>query len=212
MKDFPAFTTDNGVGSLILREVPYKKEAYLVVGDASSLLDFLKECGEFARAVGAEHFFVSGKGDFSELPFYTEVVRMVGSFPEKYYPACCLFPVTAQTEKLWREYYNCHMKDIPTSCYLTEEQMHKMAESGECYFIHENKKLIGLGSFCDNEIQSLISLVPGKGTEVLYTLADVINEETVTLTVASENKRAMSFYRKLGFLQTEVIASWYQFY
>ena len=29
MKDIPAFTTENGIASLILREIPYREEAYI---------------------------------------------------------------------------------------------------------------------------------------------------------------------------------------
>ena len=34
MKDFPVFTTENGVASLILKEIPYRGEAYIHLRDS----------------------------------------------------------------------------------------------------------------------------------------------------------------------------------
>ena len=31
MKDFPMFTTEYGIASLVLKEIPYKKEAYIML-------------------------------------------------------------------------------------------------------------------------------------------------------------------------------------
>ena len=36
MKDFPLFTTENGVASLILKEIPYRSEAYIILRDTQS--------------------------------------------------------------------------------------------------------------------------------------------------------------------------------
>ena len=47
MKDFPVFTTEYGVSSLILREVPYRQEAYIHIQDVQpdSLSEHLKDLG-----------------------------------------------------------------------------------------------------------------------------------------------------------------------
>ena len=34
MKDFPFFTTEYGVASLVLKEIPYKEESYIILRDA----------------------------------------------------------------------------------------------------------------------------------------------------------------------------------
>ena len=46
MRDFPLFTTENGIGSITLKEVPYKGIAYIKI--QSSLtpeLFFTRVCG-----------------------------------------------------------------------------------------------------------------------------------------------------------------------
>ena len=40
MRDFPMFTTENGVGSLVLREIPYRGVAYVTIRDASAPIAF----------------------------------------------------------------------------------------------------------------------------------------------------------------------------
>ena len=56
MKDFPVFTTDYGVSSLILREIPYRREAYIHIQDVQpdQLAEHLRECVSFCRMAGAE--------------------------------------------------------------------------------------------------------------------------------------------------------------
>ena len=54
MKDFPVFTTENGVASLILKEVPYRGEAYIHLRDSQDPKALLEECVSFCAACGAE--------------------------------------------------------------------------------------------------------------------------------------------------------------
>ena len=60
MRDIPVFDTENGVGSLALREIPYRAEAYITVGAVSDGEAFLKEAAEFCTAVGAEKIYATG--------------------------------------------------------------------------------------------------------------------------------------------------------
>ena len=56
MKDFPCFATDDGVASLILKEIPYRQEAYIRFQDVQPgrFAPFLQECVSFCRMAGAE--------------------------------------------------------------------------------------------------------------------------------------------------------------
>ena len=49
MRDLPMFTTENGVGSLVLKEIPYNGTAYITIHSSSFPTDFLKECADFCR-------------------------------------------------------------------------------------------------------------------------------------------------------------------
>ena len=54
MRNIPVFTTEFGVGSLILREIPYRQEAYIRIQDTGQPEIFLKECVDFCKTAGAE--------------------------------------------------------------------------------------------------------------------------------------------------------------
>ena len=62
MKDFPFFTTEYGVASLVLKEIPYKGEAYITLRDAQpgQEAELLAECVSFCRMAGAEKILAAG--------------------------------------------------------------------------------------------------------------------------------------------------------
>ena len=70
MRDFPIFTTDYGVSSLILREIPYRQEAYIHIQDVQpdGFADHLKECVSFCRMAGAERIFARGHEMLADYP------------------------------------------------------------------------------------------------------------------------------------------------
>ena len=69
MKDIPLFTTDFGVASLILKEIPYKFVAYIRVLNAQPgmIQNLMEECAAFCRAAGADCAFAA---DSAELEIY----------------------------------------------------------------------------------------------------------------------------------------------
>ena len=55
MKDIPVFSCPDGIATLILREVPFRGEGYILVrGVFGTLEGLLAECAGFCRAAGAE--------------------------------------------------------------------------------------------------------------------------------------------------------------
>ena len=78
MKDIPVFTTDSGVSSLILKEIPYKQLAFIHVQDVQSgqLKTHLEECISFCRMVGAEKILAKGHEKLENYPLESVVVEM----------------------------------------------------------------------------------------------------------------------------------------
>ena len=70
MKDFPCFATDDGVASLILKEIPYRQEAYIRFQDVQPgrFAPFLQECVSFCRMAGAEKIYAQGHEELSQYP------------------------------------------------------------------------------------------------------------------------------------------------
>ena len=80
MKDFPCFATDDGVASLILKEIPYRKEAYIRFQDVQPgrFAPFLQECVSFCRMAGAEKIYAQGHEELSQYPLHAAVYEMRG--------------------------------------------------------------------------------------------------------------------------------------
>ena len=76
MKDIPVFSCPDGIATLILREVLFRGESYILVrGVYGPLEGLLAECAGFCRAAGAERLFAAGEADFSGYP---AAIRILG--------------------------------------------------------------------------------------------------------------------------------------
>ena len=60
MKNIPMFTTENGVASLILQEIPYRREAYVHIRSTAAPEAFFRECVDFCKMAGAEKIYLTG--------------------------------------------------------------------------------------------------------------------------------------------------------
>ena len=76
MKDLPLFPCADGMASLVLSEIPYKREAYILVRSVYGSLDgLLRDCAAFCRSAGAEQVYAGGEQDFSAYPVYAHLVE-----------------------------------------------------------------------------------------------------------------------------------------
>ena len=212
MRDFPIFTTEYGVSSLTLKEIPYKKQAFIHIRDVQE--DFFKEnlaeCVSFCRMCGAEAIFAAGHEKLEEYPLYTEVLEMRGvarSDPEK---LRCLFPVTENTLKRWQEIYNEKMKNVDNAAYMSDKAAGELLKGGGAYFVHRDGKLLGIGSVQDDRIDCVASVEKGCGETVMLALIHALMCDRVVLEVASTNLRAIRLYERMGFIKTAEISSWYK--
>lgn len=211
MRDFQNFTTQYGVASLILHEIPYRKTAYIqllrILDDC--LWAHLEECADFCRAAGAERVFVSDFPGLDGLTPHSEIYRMVGEAAPDYAYAASLFPVTQSTVSQWREIYNQRMNLVDHARTIERRDDPQLIQSSGAYFVHRDGTLLGIGWLEDNTLLAVAAVVPGEGKTVMNTLMSLREGERLTLEVASTNARAISLYEKLGFCKTEVVRKWY---
>lgn len=210
MRDIPVFTTENGVASLILKQVPYKKEAYIELHSTCEPMALLEECVSFCRAVDAEKIYATGDPALEVYPLHTEVWQMQclrDSLPST---DAALFPVQQTTLEQWRGIYNTRMADVPNAAVMTMEDAARMLSTGSCYFVHRDGNLLGIGKAAGDRIEVVISVLPGAGKDVLLALCNALSGDVATLQVASENHRAVQLYEKTGFLKTQQKACWYK--
>ncbi len=212
MKDIPIFTTDYGVASLALKEIPYKQQAFIQVQDVQPghLEDVLKECVDFCRAAGAESVFASGDEDLQNYPLHTIIYEMTLSSLTPDLPEACLWPVTEETVEQWRCIYNDKMKAVDNAATLSWFDEKKILASGGSYFVHKDGTLLGIGWIEDGSIKAVASSVPGKGKAVLEALMSACGSDRYQLEVASTNQKAIRLYESMGFLKTAELSRWYR--
>ena len=209
MKDIPVFTCKSGAASLILREIPYRAEAFIRIQDSLEPEKLLKECVSFCRMCGAERIYASGHPWLEALPFHCAVVEMRGQAtpdPEK---TGFLWPVTRETAPEFRKLYNARMAGVDNAGTL-EAKDEDWLSSGPAYFVHDGGKLLGIGILEDNCIRAIASAIPGMGDRTLHTLFTLCPGEMLRLEVASTNTRAIKLYEKAGFLKTGELSRWYR--
>lgn len=209
MRDIPLFTTEYGVSSLVLKEIPYKGQAYIHIRDVQEegFSDHLKECVSFCRMAGAEEVFAAGHDSLERYPLYTAVWEMRGNSSLDATEA--LFPVTEATVSQWRKIYNERMRSVDNSGTLEARDEQRILNSGT-YFVHREGTLLGIGWMEDNKLLAIAAVEPGAGETVARSLFSLATEECILLEVASTNHRAIRLYEKLGFVKTREISRWYR--
>ena len=211
MKDFPLFTTEYGVASLILKEVPYRGVAFIHIRQAQAgrFEEHLKECVSFCRMVGAERILAKGHEDLVQYPLHSIVYSM--SMPLiRQEPEACLWPVTEETVTKWREVYNNGMRGIDNHATMTARDEQKIIQSGGAYFVHRDGTILGIGWMEGNELLALVSVIPGMGETVARTLFTAAQTDRITLEVVSTNQRAIRLYERMGFVKTGEVSRWYR--
>lgn len=211
MKDIPMFTTEHGVASLFLKEIPYRGIAYIRVQDVQPgcLAQLIRECGEFCRAAGAERVYATGHPELEAYTLHCVVERMTLSREQMCAPTAQLWPVTEATVSQWREYYNEAMKHIDLAATQTGQDEKEICQSGGAYFVHDGKDALGIGWVWEDCLLAVAAVQPGQGRRVCETLMALIDGTQVWLEVASTNERAKRLYHKLGFIKTGEITRWY---
>lgn len=209
MKDFPVFTTENGVASLILKEIPYRGEAYIHLRDSQNPKTLLEECVSFCAACGAEKIYASGSPALEQYPLHTAVLEMRGipNVQEKLIES--LFPVTEATVSRWRALYNEAMARVDNAGTLESRDEGQLLEGG-AYFVHHQGKLLGIGYLREDCIEAIAAAFPGAGKRVLHSLASVCPGVPLRLEVAGTNERAIALYEKIGFLKVKELSRWYR--
>ncbi len=210
MRDFPIFTTEYGVSSLTLKEIPYKKEAYIRIRDVSE--DFfgehLSECVSFCRMAGADCIFAAGNGNLENYPLHSSVLEMRGTAwvdPEK---LACLFPVTEATAARWRSIYNERMRAVDNAQTLEARDEAQIAQSG-AYFIHRDGQLLGIGWLEDTKLLAAASVKKGAGETVMHTLMSLVEGAQIQLELASTDVNASRLDQKLACRASAELTRWY---
>lgn len=212
MQNIPIFTTQNGVASLILREIPYTQIAYIKIESTQAPQAFLEECLSFCKSVGAEKVFASGHDICTHYTFHTAIWKMRQEKENLPDTEACLIPVTQKTINRWLEIYNEKMRNVANSSYMNFIDGKKLLKNGNGYFIHKDGLLLGIGIVSGDKIEAVAAVQHGAGREVVLALNHAIFGEQIILEVASTNERAVKLYESLGFIKTNELSRWYKIF
>lgn len=210
MKDFPVFPTAHGAASLILKEIPYRQEAYIRLQDTQEPELLLQECVSFCTACGAEKIYAAGHDMLERYPLHTAVWQMSGELFLREEEIPSMFPVTEQTVSKWRELYNQKMQSVGNASTLEARDEARILESGGAYFIHDSGELLGIGWLEGDRLSAIAAMKPGAGELVCKAMQSLIPQQQITLEVASTNEKAIRLYERLGFLKTAELSRWYR--
>lgn len=210
MKDFPVFPTAHGAASLILREIPYRREAYIRIQSALEPELLLEECVSFCAACGGEKVYAAGHRLLERYPFHAAVYEMRGQLSLTGEEVPAMAPVTGQTVGRWRELYNQKMKGVDNASTLEARDEARILASGGAYFIHEEGVPLGIGWLEGSRLSALASCRPGAGELVCRAMQSLIPRQQMILEVASTNERAIRLYERLGFVKTAECSRWYR--
>ncbi len=211
MRDIPMFPTEYGIASLMLKEVPYKAEAYIRIRDVQPGAErkLLEESAAFCRAAGAERIYAADVEE-SGYPLYAAILKMSGTSIVEKDKVENLFPVTEKTAKDWRGIWNERSRHVDCAATLDSSDEKDILGSNGAYFIHHQGELLGIGWVKDRELLAVAAVKAGAGERVMHTLLSLMEGESIALEVASTNLRAIRFYEKLGFVPVAEGTKWYR--
>lgn len=209
MKDIPVFTTENGVASLTLREIPYRGIAYIKIQSSLEPDALVEECAEFCAACGAGKIVATGHPALEKYPFRNAVIQRRRSLDGLPDTDAALFPVQERSLKKWLEIYNTGMRNVANAAWMTEKDGIEMLQKGDGYFVHRGDTLLGIGRASGGKIGAIVAVQKGAGADVVLALCHALTADTAMLEVASNNERAVRLYDRLGFMPTAELSRWY---
>lgn len=200
MRDIPLFTVTDGMATLILHEIPFRKEAFVWIRTVfGSVEGLVKECAGFCRAAGAERVYFSGEMNPEAYPVHARLIYR--SVPKSSLPHTEAVALPTAEDDRWLEQYRRAFLQVPAA------QSTPSAE--DRYDIFLDGMLIGIGQIQGGMLMSIASLEKGRGKDCLCALAAHGQGDRIRLVCAEENTPAMKLYDKLGFTKEEVKEVWY---
>lgn len=210
MKDLPIFSTEHGVASLALKQIPFNGSAYITLQDSLQPQELLRECCDFCIAVGAESIYATGHSCLEEFQLHTAILLMRCLREKLTDTDAVLVPVRPATLAQFRRIYNDAMKTVANASYMAAKDAEQIRVKGSGYFVYREKMLVGIGVAYGKRIDAVIAMIPGCGQDTLLTLNRALSGPYAEVEVASSNTRAMRLYDKLGFQTVRELSRWYK--
>ncbi len=205
MKNIPLFTSEYGVATLILEEIPTKGAGFVLVRSTDNLAGLLADGAKFCRMCGAGVVYGTGEGDFSGYPLAYGLLEFSAIKHQLPKPdgKVKLVAVDDSSGALFLQMYDqifAGQVGIGTP----------KLEEGTGYLAYAGEKLVGIGQISPGRLEVIGSLKKGMGFSIAIALLSKISEEIITLQVCSLNETAIKLYEKLGFTEKGKMGDYYQ--
>lgn len=217
MNNIPLFLAQGGTATLILREIPISGKAYILLRTVQPgcLHQLLEECRDFCLQWGAKHCFAAREGEALPLPHAYDILKMTVRkelLPPS--PGMELLPLCPENEKDYVRIYNrCFLHVSHAGSYDRKQIQRIYAQNQQAFLAADHcGTIFGLGELHGNEL-SAVCVLPehrGKGMPLTLELLSRCPGPELSLTVASDNEKALRLYEKLGFTISETESSWFE--
>ena len=216
MKNIPVFTGQFGLASLIFREVPWCGRAYIIVRSVwnGKTAEFLEECRQFCRVVGAEEIYASW--ELEELPA-EHAYDMIAMEREK---AGLPLPsreldlevLTPENGQDYLTVYNTCFRDLPSAASYDKTDLKRLYEEDCAFLVRLDGQPAAVAEISREGLEG-IAVLPrfrGLGYDLALTVLPMVPDLTLRLKVSDANAPAMALYERLGFRKTHVISRWWR--
>lgn len=220
MNNIPVYLSQGGTATLILREIPHKKTAYIILRSflPQMLPLMIQDCVDFCKGCGAEQCLLSSEDPDVKisLPKAYEILIMQGNkaqLPPLDTPAI-LSPVTPENDSIYQRIYNQCFGTVSHALTYEHAQLERIYREGHHAFLAltPEEQPWGMGELHTNELAA-VGILPefrGQGKRLTLSLLRHCPGPELTLTVVSDNQKAIGLYEALGFRITGTESTWYQ--
>lgn len=210
MVNIPVFTTDVGVATLILREIPQFGRAYVLPRSFFGAPEVLvRECAAFCRSVGAERVDVQLSAAAPGTAFSCEIWELTRPALPAPESGLLLEPLGPEMLDVYRALYNRRFRAVDNAASCSAQDAREAAQKG-AYLLLEQGEAIGLGQIWDGELYAVAAGRPGLGYALTCALLQKAVPGPVRLQVASSNAPALRLYERLDFEKTGVRSRWFR--
>lgn len=220
MNNIPVYVSPGGTATLILREIPHKKTAYILLRTtlAGKLPELTEDCVRVCREFGAEHCYLSAEDPSitPPLPHAYDILRLRVQKDTLPPPVCPmgLVPMSPANDSIYQRIYNRCFREVSHTLTYEKDQLERIYREGHQAFLAMAPEGIpcGMGELHGNELAA-VALLPeyrGRGRDLTLSLLARCPGPELTVTVVSDNERALNLYDALGFTVTGKESAWYK--
>ncbi len=228
MKDIPIFSGCGGISTLILREIPYKKTAFIMVRtwESSGLEDHLAQAAELCRFAGAERIYAaadsgsispSREPNYKMLSMATELKPLPDHLP---YPGLTRQALDPDCMDEYISLYNLCFSQLTSAITFTAQLASEAVDDPhrQCFLYRLNGKPAAVSDLSVDSSARLnaIGVAPsfrgGLGMAIMKSImADAAEGgcSKLCVSVMSTNLPALRLYEKLGFKPDGQEICWY---